>query len=127
MPGTGVYASRPVTAPRSALVVTSPRQAWIGARALVADHRDPLNLDHHAGKGEARDGDQGTAWIIAVREHLPADFGELIAVSHIGDEYRHGHQVGEAAAGLFQRLIHQAEGGAHLRLEVLGGRAAASR
>src|SRR5438093_552924 len=87
-------------------------------RALVADHRDALDLDLHPGPGEVRHGDERAPREVAVGEHLSTDLHEAITVARVLDEDRHGDEAGQRAAGAPQRLVHQREDAPGLRLEV---------
>src|SRR5437016_2169891 len=89
----------------------SPRRARLGIRAIVTDDRDALDFDRHARAGEIRNSDKGRARIIAVLERLQTKLDEAVAVAWIIDEHRHGDEVGEAASGLLEGLVHRAEDG----------------
>src|SRR5579863_8627924 len=82
------------------------RRAWRGAKS--SDHRHALDFEHHLRLGEAGDGDGGAGRKI-LAEDLMAQFGHARGVARIDQEYRHGDEVGEAGAGLGERLLDIAE------------------
>src|SRR5687767_14027516 len=89
-------------------------------RQAVADDADGLDLDLDAGAGEVGNGDERAGRKVAPGEQLAADLDEAVAEARLLDEHGHGHETGERAAGATQRLVHQREHSARLRLEIAG-------
>src|SRR5712692_5368813 len=99
----------PIAPPHPA--VTSPS---------AADDADGLDLDLDARSREVGDGDQRARRKIAAGEQLAADLDETVAEARLLDEHGHGHEIRQRAAGPAQRLRHEREHPARLRLEVAG-------
>src|ERR1700722_368073 len=95
-------------------------QASLRLDISPADYRDTLDFDQHAGPREMRHGDQRAGGTSSVGEEPAPQFDEAVAVARIVDEDRHGHHVGEAAAGAPQGRIDEREDRLHLRVEVAG-------
>src|SRR3954447_2865687 len=83
------------------------REAGIFISAAITDDCNSLDFDQHAGLREARDRNERTAGIVALPKCFFSDFDKSVPVAHVIDEYRHGDEVGEAAAGFLQGLIHR--------------------
>jgi hypothetical protein len=66
-----------------------------------ADYGDPLNLYQQFGARQAGDGEQCARRKI-VAEDLLAQLSKAIAISRVGDKYRHCHHIGQSAAGLIE-------------------------
>ena len=81
------------------------------------NHRISLDLDLGVGNRQRRNGDQSAAREV-IAEYFPADLGEAIAVTHVGDEYGHLHHVAELTARLLQRAIQVLEKLPHLAVKV---------
>src|SRR4051794_8941406 len=96
------------------------RQAGIFISAAITDDCNSLDFDQHAGLREARDRNERTAGIVALPECFFSDFDKSVAEAHVIDEYRHGDEIRQAAAGFLQGLIHRTEYLARLRLEATG-------
>src|SRR6185503_11964527 len=100
----------------------STDQAWeiFPCSMNLSDDCYALYLDHAAGTGEARDGQEGAARIAGVGEVLAADLHEPVAVPGVVDEDGHGHQVGDRAAGALEGAVEEGEDRARLLVEFPG-------
>ena len=90
-----------------------------GKRDASPYHGDPLNLDEHLRAGETGDGDQRTRRKIVAESLLP-QLGEPVAVASVGDEHRHRHHIGEAAAGLLEGPVQAGKHLSDLAVEISG-------
>jgi hypothetical protein len=85
--------------------------------------RDALDLDQDRRVGKAGHGDGGAGGKI-LAENLSPQLGHARGIARVGDEHRHGDQIGKFRIGFGQGLIDVAEGLPALRLEIPGERAA---
>src|SRR5260370_5717053 len=84
-----------------------------------------LNLDEHLRAGETGARNQRARRKIVAENFLP-QFGEAIAVASVGDEHRHRHHIGEAAAGLLESLVQAGKHLSDLAVEIAGKRVSRS-
>ncbi|MEI9924125.1 MAG: hypothetical protein WDN50_11905 [Bradyrhizobium sp.] len=94
----------------------------VDRRSLV-DDRNSLNFDQHVWIREARDGDCSARRKIRPKD-LRSNFGHPRRVSRIGQKHRHGDDIFQGGAGLFQRCFNIAEGLINLRFKIAGKRLA---
>ena len=89
-----------------------------GLRSSLADDCHALNFNHDPRLREVGNSDQRAGGEFALREHLVAQFHELVAIPGIIDKDGHGHQVPEASSTALQGSVDQREIRPRLTLEV---------
>src|ERR1700692_2074136 len=76
-----------------------------GLRSSLANDRHALNFNHDPPLREVGNSDQRAGGEFALREHLVAQFHELVAIPGIIDKDGHGHQVPEASSTALQGSV----------------------